>query len=173
MREKPPILMSALYGGLVMAVIGAVPGLNLINCLCCAGVMLGGAAAVFFYKKELTPDMKPLESADGMKLGALAGVFGGIIGSILTIIIMKTIGNVGGEMMLSFMETFRDKLPPESWEQMEAGMRSDEIPVYNLAIGFVLNILFGLVGGLIGYQIFKPKQQMMNVQPPMQQPPQP
>lgn len=166
MREKPSILMASLYGGIIMGVISAVPGLNLINCLCCAGVMLGGAAAVFFYKKELMPDMKPLESVDGMKLGALAGVFGGVIGSILTIIVFKTVGNVGGEMMLGLMEGLRDTMPPDAWEQMEAGIRSDEIPVLNLAIGFVFDILFGLIGGLIGYQIFKPKQQMMNVQPP-------
>jgi hypothetical protein len=166
MREKPGILMASLYGGIIMGVISAVPGLNLINCLCCAGVMLGGAAAVFFYKKELTPDMKPLESADGMKLGALAGVFGGIIGTILTIIVLKTVGNVSGEMMLGLMEGFRDKMPPESWDQMSEGMLSDEIPALNLAIGFVFDILFGLIGGLIGYQLFKPKQPMMNVQPP-------
>jgi hypothetical protein len=172
MREKPSILMSSLYGGIVMAVISAVPGLNLVNCLCCAGIMLGGAAAVFFYKKELMPDMKPLESSDGMKLGALAGVFGGIIGSILTIIIMKTIGNVGGEMMLGFMESFRDKMPPESWEKMEEGIRSGDISALNLSMAFVMDVVFGLVGGLIGFQIFKPKPQMMNMQPPMQQPPQ-
>jgi uncharacterized membrane protein YeaQ/YmgE (transglycosylase-associated protein family) len=160
--------MSSLYGGVIMGVVSAVPGLSLINCLCCAGVMLGGVAAVFFYKKELAPDMKPLESADGMKLGALAGVFGGVIGTILTIIIFKTIGNVGGEMMLGMMEFLRDKMPPESWDQMSEGMLSDELPAVNLAIGFVLDIIFGLIGGLIGYQIFKPKQQMMNVQPPQQ-----
>lgn len=153
MREKPGILMASLYGGIIMGVISAVPGLNLINCLCCAGVMLGGAAAVF-------------ESADGMKLGALAGVFGGIIGTILTIIVLKTVGNVSGEMMLGLMEGFRDKMPPESWDQMSEGMLSDEIPALNLAIGFVFDILFGLIGGLIGYQLFKPKQPMMNVQPP-------
>lgn len=170
MREKPSILMASLYGGIIMAVIGAVPGLNLINCLCCAGVMLGGVAAVYFYKKELTPDMGPLDSSDGLRLGALAGVFGGIIGSILTIILLKTVGNVGGEMMLGFMERFRDQMPPDTWEQMEEGILSDEIPVLNLVIGFFINIIFGLLGGLIGYQILKPKQQMMNVQPPPSQP---
>jgi hypothetical protein len=168
MREKPSILMSALYGGIIMAVMSAVPGLNLINCLCCAGVMLGGFMAVFFYKKELTPDMQPLISADGMKLGALAGVFGAIVSALLSIIIIKSIGNVGGEMMLSFMESFRDKMPPESWDQMEEGVLSTDISVFNMAMGLVIDVIFGLIGGLIGFQVLKPKQQMMNVQPPQQ-----
>jgi hypothetical protein len=170
MREKPSMLMSALYGGIIMALISAIPGLNLINCLCCAGIMLGGFMAVFFYKKELTPDMQPLISADGMKLGAIAGVFGGILGTLLSIIIIKTVGNVGGQMMLGLMESFRDKMPPESWDQMEEGILKAEISVFNLVVGIIADVIFGLIGGLIGFQVFKPKPQMMNLQPPPQQP---
>ncbi len=170
MLFKPSMMMPALYGGVIMALISAIPGLNFINCLCCAGVMLGGFMAVFFYKKELMPDMSPLTSSDGMQLGALAGVFGGIIGAILTVIIMKAIGNVGGEMMLGILEGFRDKFPPEAWDQMEEGIRESEISAFNLIIVFIADVIFGLIGGLIGYSILKPKQQMMNVQPPMQPP---
>ncbi len=170
MREKPSMLMPALYGGIIMAVISAVPGLNLINCLCCAGIMLGGFMAVFFYKKELMPDMPPLTSSDGLQLGALAGVFGGIIGLVLSYAIMAVVGNVGGEMILKFMESFRDSMPAEAWDQMEEGILETQISVFQAVISIVLNVIFGLVGGLIGYSILKPKQQMMNVQPPSQPP---
>ncbi len=168
MPEKPSMLMPALYGGIIMAVISAVPGLNLINCLCCAGVMLGGFMAVFFYKKELTPEMPALTSSDGIQLGALAGVFGGIIGGLLSIIIMQVAGNVGGEMMLKFMEGFKENIPPEAWDQMEQGIREGEISVFNLIVGIIIDVIFGLVGGLIGYAVLKPKQQM--AQPPYQPP---
>ncbi len=168
MREKPSMLMPALYGGIIMAVIGAVPGLNLINCLCCAGVMLGGFMAVFFYKKDLMPDMPTLTSSDGMQLGALAGVFGGIVGSLLSIVIMQLVGNVGGEMILGFMENFKENFPPEAWDQMEQGIREGDVSAFNLIIGFIIDVIFGLVGGLIGYTILKPKKEMMNVQPPSQ-----
>lgn len=166
MREKPSMLMPALYGGIIMAIIGVVPGLNLINCLCCAGVMLGGFMAVFFYKKELMPDMPQMTSSDGLQLGALAGVFGGVIGGLLSIIVIKTIGNVGGEMMIGFMESLRDKFPPDAWEQMVEGIREGEIGVLQLIMGLIIDVIFGLIGGLIGFQVFKPKQQMMNMQPP-------
>lgn len=158
MPEKPSMMLPALYGGIIMAVISVVPGLNLINCLCCAGVMLGGFMAVFFYKKELAPEMPPLTASDGMQLGALAGVFGGIIGGLLSIIILSLVGNVGAEMMLNFMERFRDSIPPEAWDQMERGIREGEISIFNLVIGLILDVIFGLVGGLIGYAVLKPKQ---------------
>jgi hypothetical protein len=53
MPTQPSKFMPALYGGIIMAVISAVPVVNLVNCFCCAGIMLGGFLAVFFFKKEL------------------------------------------------------------------------------------------------------------------------
>ncbi len=166
MPQKPSMLMPALYGGIIMGVISAIPVLSLVNCLCCAGVMFGGFMAVFFYKKELMPGMAPLTSSDGLQLGALAGVFGGVIGSVLAILIIKAVGNVNGDIMLSFMERFRDSMPSESWDQMEMGMREEGMSVIKIFFAVIIDIIFGLVGGLIGYSILKPKQEMMNVQPP-------
>ncbi|MER3523413.1 MAG: hypothetical protein C4326_04930 [Ignavibacteria bacterium] len=157
MPEKPSMLLPALYGGIIMGVISAVPGLNLVNCLCCAGVMFGGFMAVFFYKKELTPEMPPLSSADGMQLGALAGVFGGIIGGLLSIIILQLAGNVGGEMILQFMEGLKDTMPPDAWDQMERSIREGEVSIFNLIIGIIIDVVFGLIGGLIGYSVFRSK----------------
>ncbi len=51
MPEKPSKLMPALYGGVIMGLISGIPFLNLVNCLCCAGVMLGGFMAVFFTRR--------------------------------------------------------------------------------------------------------------------------
>jgi len=42
MPEKPSILMPALFGGIITGVLSGIPFLNFINCLCCAGVLLGG-----------------------------------------------------------------------------------------------------------------------------------
>jgi len=170
MREKPSKLMPALYGGVIMAFISAVPILNLVNCLCCAGIMLGGFFAVFFYKKDLLPDMPPLTSSDGIQLGAIAGVFGAIIGSILTAAIMAMFGNVAGETIMQLLEQFRDQMPPGTLEEIERSMSEGGLTFLNLIISLVVDVVFGLLGGLIGYAILKPKQQMMNVQPPMTPP---
>jgi hypothetical protein len=46
------LLLSGVVGSLVMVVISNVPFLNLINCLLCAWVWLGGMAAVWFYRRQ-------------------------------------------------------------------------------------------------------------------------
>jgi len=174
MPNKPSILMPALYGGIIMAVISAVPGLNLLNCLCCAGVMFGGLMAVFFYKKDLTAQT-PLESSDGVKLGLLAGVFGAIIGSILTAGLMAVTGNVGGQMVKSMLESSGalDKMPPEAVEQMESGLRETSLSFFAVIMSLIIDPLFGLLGGLIGYAVFKSKSGAVVPQPPVQPPAQP
>ncbi len=161
--------MPALYGGIIMGVISTVPVLSLVNCLCCAGVMFGGFMAVFFYMKEMLPGMAPLTSSDGLQLGALAGVFGGIIASLLTVIVLKVIGNVNGQMILSMMEVMRDRMPAENWDEMQADVLATELSVFKMIMGLIIDVIFGLLGGLIGYSILKPKKELMNVQPPAPQ----
>jgi hypothetical protein len=172
MPEKPNKLMPALYGGIIMGVISGVPFLNLLNCCCCAGVLLGGALAVFFYKNDLKAGMPPLTSGDAIEVGALAGVIGAIIGSLLTAGFLAGLGNVSGEVLMGFLERFRDQLPPGTLEQAEQKIREGGFSLIQLVISLVVDTVFGLLGGLIGYAIFKPKPQMLNTQPPAVPPPQ-
>ena len=163
MPEKPSMLMPALYGGIIMGVLSGIPYLSFINCLCCAGVLLGGFMAVFFYNKDLTPDMPPLTSGDSIKLGALAGLFGAIVGNVIAGLVMVTIGNVAGEamyeMLISIYDSvgILDQMPSEAIDEMEQGMTAAELDPTTIIISFVVNPLFGLLGGLIGYQVYKPK----------------
>lgn len=166
MPDKPNKLMPALYGGIIMGVISGIPFLNIINCCCCAGILLGGALAVFFYKKDLREGMPPLTSGDAIELGALAGVFGAIIGTILTAGTFALMGNVSGEFMMEFMERFRDQVPPGTLEQMEEQLREGGFTIINLVTSLIIDTIFGLLGGLIGYAIFKPKPRQLNAEPP-------
>lgn len=166
MPTQPGKFMPALYGGIIMAVISAVPVVNFVNCFCCAGIMLGGFLAVFFYKKELTPESPPLTSGDALQLGALAGVVGAIIGTLLSAGIFAALGNVTGELIGRSMERFREEIPPEAFDQMVEGLRQGGFTMFHLFSSLIIDPLFGLVGGLIGYSVFKSKPGMMPVQPP-------
>jgi len=171
MQPKPSIVIPALYGGIIIAVISAVPGLNLLNCLCCAGVLLGGAMSVFFYKKDLTPQHPPLTSGDALQLGVLAGVFGAIIGSAISAAILAAFGDVSRHFIMSFMEQYRNEFPPETFDQMERGMAmGGGFWLIALVTSLVIDAIFGLLGGLIGYAIWKPKPGAMP--PPSYMPPQ-
>ena len=166
MPEKPNKLMPALYGGIIIGVISGIPVLNLLNCCCCAGVLLGGALAVFFYKNDLKEGMPPLTSGDSIELGALAGVIGAVVGSILTAGFMAALGNVSGETIMGILEGFRDQMPPGTLEQVEESIRESGFSILQLVMSLVIDTVFGLLGGLIGFAIFKPKPQMLNTQPP-------
>jgi hypothetical protein len=168
MPNKPNVLLPALYGGIIMGVVSAVPGLSILNCFCCAGIMLGGFMAVFFYKKDLTSAMPPLSSADGVKLGALSGLFGAVITIILGKMIYALMGGVESEMILNMLDSVgvKGSLPPEALSQLEQG--GDPIGFFQIVSNFILCPVFGLLGGLIGYSVLKGKQA-----PPAPPPPAP
>jgi hypothetical protein len=163
MPEKPSKLMPALYGGVIIGIISGVPFLSFVNCLCCAGVMFGGVMAVFFYKKDLPPDNPTFTNSDAIALGALAGVFGALISNVITGILLVTVGNIAGkaiyDLVIGLYDSMGilDKMPPDAVEQMEQGMMEGGLSVTNIILSFVIYPLFGLLGGLIGYAMFKPK----------------
>ncbi len=160
MRPKPDKLMPSLYGGLIIAGISAIPGLNLLNCLCCAGVMLGGFLAVFFFREELTPDMDPLTMNDCLRLGIMAGLIAAVAGTIINAVVMMVFGNVAIEMMMRIVDSANVQLPPELQSAVEQSMR-EHVSFFGLLTSLLINLvvdtLFALVGGLIAWSVFKPK----------------
>ncbi|MEK9135562.1 MAG: hypothetical protein AAB393_00440 [Bacteroidota bacterium] len=176
MPEKPSKLLPALYGGLIMGAISGLPVISIINCFCCAGIMLGGFLSVMFYKNELTASMPQLTSSDSIQLGALAGLFGAVFGTILNLLTMAAMGNITGDMVIEILRSFN--LPDEVMDEIQQKI-SEQASLTGIATALsflyslILDPLFGLLGGLIGYNVYKPKTQMMNVQPPPPSPPTP
>jgi hypothetical protein len=163
MPEKSGKIKPALFGGVIMAVISQIPFLNFVNCLCCAGVLFGGFMAVFFYQKDLAPDQPRITNGDAVQLGLLSGLFGALIGIVLTLAMFYTIGNPGtramGDMILSFYDKIGllDKIPPESLQQMQDQFDHPTLSPMTLLGGLIIDPLFGLLGALIGFNIYKEK----------------
>ena len=174
MNSKPDKLIPAIYGGIIMGIISGVPFLSALNCLCCAGIMLGGFLAVMFYKNNFTPDTPPFTANDCMAVGAISGVVGAIVGTMITALFLKLFGNIMGTAMLEWFRNLNLNIPDEAWEKAEESMNEGAtalIIVVRFFSSLVLGVLFGLLGGLIGYNVYKPKHIMMPP-PPMSQPPQ-
>lgn len=170
MREKPGMMMPALYGGLIMSVLYGVPYLNFINCMCCAGVLLGGFLSVFFYKKDFLPDMPPLESGEALKLGAMSGVVGGVVGTLIGQLSQLLMHESVKEELDKSMDQFRGE-EAEAFLRMFATFFDSPFFIFvSLVFSVILCVVFGLIGGLIGYAVLKPKQQVMNMAPPYQSP---
>ena len=77
-----PKLQPALFGGLFIGVLSALPIINLGNCLCCLWVVGGGALAVYLMQQNYP---YAIQTADGALVGLLAGVIGGALCGLLVI----------------------------------------------------------------------------------------
>ncbi len=157
MPQKPDKFMPTLYGGIIMGVLSATPFLSFINCLCCAGFLFGGFMSVYFYNKELTAEMEALSSSDGMALGACAGLWGAAISGIIGGLLFLVFGNIANEAGMQMMESMGilDQMPPEVLNEVERSMVEQGFSLIGLAAGFIISPLFGLLGGLIGYAVFR------------------
>ena len=161
--QKPDKFLPALYGGIIMGVIWTVPFLNFVNCLCCAGLLFGGFIAVFFYKSNFTPDTPPFTTGDCLAVGALAGVVGAVVATMLNQVFMVLFGNVFKEFILHFIEGMNLDIPDEAMEEIRK--RIEEVPTgimsvfIDLVFGLIVYPIFGLLGGLIGYAVWRPPAQ--------------
>ena len=160
MPQKPDKFVPAMYGGIIMGVLSATPFLSIVNCLCCAGIMFGGFMSVYFYKKALTDEMEVLTSADGMGLGAFSGLFGAVVSTILSGLFFLMFGNVVNQVIMDMMQSrgILDQMPPEARAQIEQGLIEQGFSLIGVVISFIICPLFGLLGGLIGYAVFRKRE---------------
>lgn len=153
--------MPSLYGGLLIATLWSVPGLNLINCLCCAGVLMGGFLAVLLYQKDITPDMDPMIQNDCIQLGIYAGIIASVAAVVIQVSVRLVFGDVAVEVMLKLVNQLNVEIPPEFMQLIDDAkqVRPNLIgSILSIFVYIVPNCLFSVLGALIGWNIFKPKR---------------
>ena len=130
------LLLSGVVGALVMVVLSNVPFLNLINCLLCAGVWLGGMAAVWFYRRQTG---QPFTAGQAAIIGVVAGLIGALLSSIVASVF-------GADAMQAVLDA-------DPTGQTRSALGSFVGGTASFLVGFVINIilypLFGAVGGAI------------------------
>lgn len=176
MRPKPSKEIPALYGGIIIALIINIPFINIINyCLCCSGIMLGGFFAVMFYKNDFTPETPPFTAGDCLTVGGLSGLVGAAIGTLLWAVTMALFGNYLAGIALHYIQQMSiPEFPPQMLDELERSINEHLSFVeffFKLLMNVIINIVFGSFGGLIAYNIYKPKYPHMP--PPMYPPPPP
>jgi hypothetical protein len=170
--KQPNKIRAAVIGGAVMTATSVIPYVSLINCACCAGIMLGGLAAVYFYLREAPKDDPPMEAKYGIILGAFAGIFGAIFETVITSLIMKMFSDQyfegiyaefqrnidqlesSGEKVPSILYTIRDSLDSFMLEIRTHGF-SVIFTMFMLIFNTFKDVLFGLLGGLIGIYVLQ------------------
>jgi hypothetical protein len=153
-------LQPALWGGLFIGVLSALPLINAGNCCCCLWVLVGGALAAYLRQQN---NPYQIDAAEGAIVGLMAGVIGGVVYSLLSIPLQMMTGPMQQEWMNQILSSNPD-VPPEMRELVERLTASSGLQLIGMILSVVVYSIFGLLGGLIGVAIFK-----KNLPPP--QPP--
>lgn len=160
----PSKLIPVLIGGTAMVVISAFPVINLINLLCCAGIMGAAVLGVWFYRRGFPAD-RSFTIGDGTAVGALSGVVGG---AMMTVVAVLTGGllsedfavRLQDEMDAAFAQAGSQTADPaaiEATEQLFMQIAGNPLLLVLVVLFSLLLIFtaFGTLGGLIGGAIFK------------------
>ena len=146
-------LRPALWGGLFIGVLSALPFVSALNGCCCLWVVCGGILTSYLLQESRPV---PLTAGDGALGGLLAGVVGAVISSILSGIITVA----SGMSMNSAVEQMLERggeLPPALARALEQMRDVPAIAWVALSFFVVLIVypIFSMLGGLLGVAMFK------------------
>ena len=147
----PSRLQPALFGGLFIGVLSALPFVSSLNACCCLWVICGGVLTAYLLQER---SLLPITAGDGAIAGLTAGAIGAIIAAVLGAAITITTGALGPE---AFDQIPQDDIPPEVGRIFER-MRSLPLAFWLIAplvAYLVIFPIFGMLGGLLGAAIFK------------------
>ncbi len=144
-------LQPALFGGLLIGVLSALPIVNAGNCCCCLWVISGGMLAAHLRQQNSPFEIK---ASEGAFVGLLAGLFGGILGVLLSIPIDVMMGPFQ-RRMVEWVLSANPDIPAETRDMFERPGTGATILAVKFAFGIVTGAIFGMLGGLLGVAIFK------------------
>lgn len=151
-----PMLMPALWGGLAIGILSALPFVGALNLCCCLWVVTGGMLAAYVLQSN-TPE--PISAGDGAVVGLLAGIAGAFVYAVVSLPLNMLLGPVQRRAMSSFVEQIPN-LPPEVRDAV-GSVGSTEMAALGLIMGFVVMLfvggIFATTGGLLGSVFFKKK----------------
>jgi hypothetical protein len=152
----PAKLQPALFGGLFIGVLSALPIINLGNCLCCMWVIGGGALAVYLMQQNYP---FAVQGADAALVGLLAGLIGGALDGLLIIPLALAFGPTEQRIIQRALESSQD-VPPELRSMLDNLASGGVLGLMAIVGVFIRAIVFGVIamlGGLLGVALFKKK----------------
>jgi hypothetical protein len=138
----------ALFGGLFLGVLSALP---FINICCCLWVIGGGVVAAYLLQQN---HAGPITLGDGALVGLLAGVIGAVVYGVLSIPIGLVMGPLQRRMVEDFLRASRD-LPPEMHEMFAGYAAGAAGMIAGFILMLIISVTFATLGGLLGAAIFR------------------
>jgi hypothetical protein len=144
-------LQPALWGGVFIGVLSALPLVNAGNCCCCLWVLVGGALAAYLRQQN---NPYQIDAAEGAIVGLMAGAIGGVVYTLLSIPFQMLAGPFQQQWMERMMSDNPD-ITPEMRDMFARLTTSSGLKVIGMLISVVIYSVFGTLGGLIGAAMFK------------------
>ena len=165
MNKIPNRMLPVIWGTFIMTFLSVMPLISVINVFFCSGIIIGGAAGVFFYNRQLKETDIELKYNDGVIIGLLCGILSSIfVTGINTLMLAMSKENPMIELSKIFSE-MNFQLPAEIETQFNKFTDefskygfSPTIAVFTLILNFIIYPLFGSIGGLISVAIVKKKR---------------
>ncbi|MDQ3020487.1 MAG: hypothetical protein M3R36_07955 [Bacteroidota bacterium] len=162
--NPPNKILPIIYGTTSMTLIAIIPVLNLLNVLCCAGIVAGGFIGVYTYWKQLQNSGLSLTTKDGGMIGILCGILSAVFVTGFGLLISLFSDT---NPMLEIMKSFDDmgfQLPVEMTQYVEKFSNefneygfSPSITVFSFISNLILYPLFGSLGAILGVSFFNKK----------------
>ncbi len=163
MNTKPDKFIPSLYGGLLIATVWSVPGLNFLNCLCCAGVLMGGFLSVLLYQRQLEEGKEYLTKDDCVQIGLFTGIISSVAAALIQYMITVLFGNIAIDIMMRIVERMQLDLPPDFYPMVEEARNAEPNllgSILSIFIYIMPGTLFSYLGALIGWKVFQPKDSL-------------
>lgn len=158
--NQPSKFTPVLISSAVIILISLFPFLNFINLLCCAGVIIGGAAGTLFYNKQLKSVGSQIQYKDGVAIGILSGVLSALIVVIGTTVMTMLISQNPIPEVYKMLDMQGLDIPPEidkflqqiSDEYSKQGF-SMTLTLVTLVVDLIAYPIFSAIGGMLAAAI--------------------
>lgn len=163
--QQPSKFAPVLISSVVMIILLLFPILNLINLICCAGIVIGGASGTYYYAKQLDKAGQIIQNKDGIMIGLLSGIISAIIYVIFSTLITMIANQNPVELVYEMTQQYGFNIPPETeniLKQIKNDYETNGFSFFmigaQLISTMVSNCIFGPLGGLLAASMYNKKK---------------
>jgi hypothetical protein len=141
-----------------MGVLSALPFVAGGNLCCCLWLVSGGAIAAYLFQQNQST---PIAPGDGALVGLFAGLIGAVVVMVVSIPIDLFLGPMERQMLQRFLEMSRNPDMRDMVERMSSRQRAAGAATFIVGHIFFFMMwlcagaVFSTLGGLLGAMIFK------------------
>jgi len=150
--SAPSRLKPILWGGVAVALAENLPGLSLLDWICCGTIWSGALLAVYLRWRQ--NPQRGVQFREAISLGILAALLGAALNLAIDYTFKKPLTDVlrlFGEDTSALAEKLRQYFPADIFQRLPALLH-----IIFITMSLIVHATIGAIGGMIGVAIFPP-----------------